>query len=136
MSYIDHVASALVLLTGAYLVALAALCTVRPAAAASFLGGFARTPVVHGIEVAARILIGAALLHSAPRMHFSTAFKAAGWVLVVTSVLLALVPWRLHARFASAAVPRAVRYLPLIAAGSSIGGALVIWAWSAGLRAR
>jgi hypothetical protein len=129
-SVLDAAASAIVVLTGIYLVALGALCAAQPGAAARFLGAFASTPLLHGVEIAIRIIIGAALVRHAVAMQVPAAFRAAGWILVITSALLALVPWRLHARFAQAAVPRATRHLPLLAAGSLLGGAFVIWAWS------
>lgn len=133
MTFVDAAASSVVLGAGLYLVALGFVCAVRPAAAARFLGGFARSPMLHAVEIVIRIVIGAAFVRAAPATHASAAFAAAGWMLVITSALLALVPWRLHERFATAAVPRAVRYLPLVAAASVAGGAFVIWAWSATL---
>ncbi len=129
--FLDTAASGIVLLTGAYLVALGVLGVVRPAMAAGFFGGFAQTPLRHGVEILVRVIIGAALLHSARTMQFSAAFSAGGWILVITSTMLACVPWQVHRRFARAAVPLAMRYLPWLAAGSVLGGAFILWAWTA-----
>lgn len=57
---------------------------------------------------------------------FGGASRLFGWVLITTSIGLALVPWQLHQRFASWSVPRATRYLPLIGAASLAAGVGVI----------
>ncbi len=72
------------------------------------------------------MLAGSALVLSAPRMAVRTAFLAFGWVLIGTSLLLALVPWRLHQRFAAWSVPRATQHTPLIGVGSIAEGIGVI----------
>jgi hypothetical protein len=41
--------------------------------------------------------------------------------------VMALVPWRVHDRFAKAAVPKALRYLPLIGVASLALGGLLLW---------
>lgn len=113
---------ALVLAAAGYLLLLGGSALVRPKLAAQFLGGFATTPTLHFAELAIRLLIGSAFVFSAPRLAYGTAIAAVGWVLIATSVLLALVPWRLHRRFAAWSVPRALQYLPLIGLAALAGG--------------
>lgn len=115
-------ALAVVVAAAIYLVALGGGALVRPQVARRFLGGFATTQHLHFTELALRVLVGAALIISAPRLAFSAALLLFGWVLVATSIGLALVPWRWHQRFASWSVPQATRYLPLIGVASLIGG--------------
>lgn len=121
-------AFAVTLASAAYLVLLGVGALVRPDRAKRFLGGFAMSRRVHFTELAMRILAGAALLVSAPRMRFSPAFALFGWLLVGTSLVLALLPWRLHQRFAAWSVPEAVRYMPLIGASALAGGLVLFWA--------
>jgi hypothetical protein len=101
---------------------------VRPESAKRFLGGHAATLPLHLTELALRVLAGIAFVLSAPRMAVSPIFLALGWVLIGTSVVLAIVPWRLHQRFAAWSVPRATQYMPLIGIGSIAGGIAVITA--------
>ncbi len=54
--------------------------------------------------MAIRLLVGLSLLVYSPRMLFSYAFNLFGWILVITSVLLLLFPWRWHRKFAQMAV--------------------------------
>ncbi|MCA0374667.1 MAG: hypothetical protein LCH84_03290 [Gemmatimonadetes bacterium] len=105
-----------------YLLALGVSALTRPEIARRFLGGFATTRRLHFIELALRVCVGGALIISAPRLAFGTLLPLFGWVLVTTSVALALVPWRLHQRFAAWSVPRATRHLPLIGIASLVGG--------------
>lgn len=112
----------IVLASAAYLVALGGSALFRPALASRFLGGFATTQTLHVLELALRIVAGGAFVISAPRLALGDAVAAFGWVLVVTSLVLALVPWRVHQRFAAWSVPQALAYLPMIGVASLAGG--------------
>lgn len=99
---------------------------VAPAKAQGFLLGFAATAPAHCLELALRLLVGAAFVQRAPMMLFSQAFGIFGWVLIVTSACLLALPWRWHQRFARHVVPLALRRLALVALASFAGGALVL----------
>jgi hypothetical protein len=129
---LDLFAAAVVLLTGLYLIALAALSLFAPARAAQFLGGFATSALTHYAELAVRLCAGAALVVYAPHMRFAEAFALAGWVLIVTTAALLVVPWRWHQRFARWAVPQALPHLRLVAAASVLFGCLVLGCMIAG----
>ena len=111
---------------GIYLLVLGVGALVRPETAKRFLGGHATTLPLHVLELSVRVLVGGALVLSAPRMPVSMAFLAFGWVLIGTSLLLALVPWRLHQRFAAWSVPQATQHMPVIGICSIAGGLGVI----------
>jgi hypothetical protein len=113
---------AVVFAAGIYLLALGTGALVRPESAKRFLGGHATTLPLHLLELSLRVLVGGALVLSAPRMPLRLAFLAFGWVLIGTSLLLALVPWRLHQRFAAWSVPQATQHMPLIGIGALAGG--------------
>lgn len=122
----DLLASIIVLLTGFYLIGLAAVSLFAPARATRFLGGFAGSARAHCTELAVRLIAGGALVLYAPHMRFSGAFAVAGWGLIVTTAALCAVPWRWHRWFARRAVPRAIPHLKLIAVASFLlGGAVV-----------
>jgi len=65
---------------------------------------------------------------SAPRLAFSEALTIFGWVLIGSSLALALVPWRLHHRFAAYSVPQATRHMPLVGVVSIAGGLVLLGA--------
>jgi uncharacterized protein YjeT (DUF2065 family) len=107
---------------GLYLLVLGIAALARPELAKRFLGGFVSSATTHFAELTVRILAGAALVSAAPRMAATPAVRTFGWILIVTSLVLALVPWRVHRRFAEWSVPRATRQLPLIGVASLAAG--------------
>jgi len=119
-------ATVLVFLAGAYLVGLAALALFAPSRATAFLGAFAGSASAHYLELCVRLALGLALLRCAPRMLFPHVFTGFGWVLVLTTAALFLMPWRWHHRFAQMSGPLATRNLKLFAFGSFAGGILVL----------
>lgn len=124
----SRLAPFLVLLTGCYFVALAAVSLLVPARAARFLHGFATTPGRHYLELVLRACAGAAFVLHAPAMRFAEAFTLFGWILVGTTAGLLVVPWSWHQRFASRAVPMALRHLRLVAIASLALGGVVLGA--------
>ena len=132
MSLIEILALCVIGLTGLYLLALGIASLVVPAQANRFLLGFASSQTVHFVELFLRLLVGAALIHSAHRMLFSGVFALFGWVLAVSTACLAFVPWRWHQRFAQQAVPRATRYIALIGLASLAIGVFILVAVARG----
>ena len=123
MSMIEVLALTVVVLTGFYFLALAAVSLFMPVLANRFLLGFADSALKHYAELFLRFAVGAALILYAPRMLLSDAFSLFGWVLLVTTACLLLIPWRWHHRFAQQAVPRATRHITLIGLASlALGG--------------
>lgn len=126
------VARAIVVAVAIYFMALGTIALVRPKSAHAFLLGFADTSLKHYAELAARLIVGSAMLLVARDSAYPAALAAFGWILVVSTAFMALMPWRLHHRFSQSAVPRALRYLPLISVSSLIMGGLLFWVAAAG----
>ncbi len=126
-----------VVLAGLYFVVLSAVILAAPARASSFLAGFASSATTHYVELLVRWLVGAAFLIQAARVPLPAAFSAFGWLLLVTTAGLFLVPWRWHRRFALRVVPHVLRYCSLVALVSLLIGGFVLWSaihgagWSA-----
>ncbi|HEX5757112.1 MAG TPA: hypothetical protein VFY12_12285 [Arenimonas sp.] len=114
-------------LTGVYFIALGLLCVLAPTRASTFLMGFAGSAGAHYAELSVRIVVGLAFVAQAAQSPFPMAFSGFGWLLVGTSAVLVLFPWRWHRAFAQRAVPQALRYLPAIAVGSLGLGVFVLW---------
>lgn len=115
-----------VLLTGLYLIAVAAVSFARPERASRFLMGFATSAATHYLELTLRLLVGGAFLLRAPQMLCSNLVTAFGWVLVLTTAGLFLIPWQWHRHFAAQAVPHALRYLKFVAVASLLLGGFVL----------
>ena len=115
-----------VMLAGCYLLALGAAALLAPAAATRFLLGFVGSALLHYLELIVRFIIGAAVLAHAPRMMFPAIFSAVGWMLLITTGFLCLVPWRVHQRFAQRSVPQALRHLPWVGLASLMFGGAIL----------
>ncbi len=124
-------AGAIVLLTAIYLLGFGILAAAAPSRASAYLRGFASSARLHAVELLVRLAAGLALVGYAPHMRLGGAFRAFGWIIVVTTLVLAVLPWRWHRRFAEKSVPAALRFLPLIAVASIAGGAFLLWAVAA-----
>lgn len=124
--------SVIVLAAALYLLALGICALVRPDRTRRFLQSFASSARIHFTELALRLLVGGALVVSAPRMLLSRVVALFGWVLIGTTLVLAVVPWRLHRRFAAWSVPQATRRIPVFGAGSIVAGLLLLGALALG----
>jgi hypothetical protein len=121
---------------GVYLVLLGLMAIWRPEPTRRYLAAHAATRAAHLLEMGIRIVVGGALLVTASRMRFSALFVVFGWMLLGTSVLLVLLPWRWHAAFAQRVVPAINQRLSVIALGSLLGGGFLLFAIWSGIDAR
>lgn len=119
---IDTLAATAVWSAASYLVLLGVMLLTRPTLGRRFLAGFAQTAFVHSLELGLRIFIGAAFVIHAPTMAAPSLFVAIGWVLIGTSLVLALMPWRWHAQISRRVVPMATRYTRTLGAASILMG--------------
>lgn len=125
---IDWVAKGVVLAAGLYMAGLGVALLARPAGASRFLMGHASSAPLHYLEVCVRIGVGLAFVQNAPGMMAPGVFRVVGWVLVGTSAILLLVPWRWHRRMAERSVPQALKFTPLLGIASLAIGAGVLLA--------
>jgi hypothetical protein len=105
---------------GVFLIGFAVVMFVKPLLAERFLRLFASSASAHYIEQLVRMVTGLAIIYLAPTMRFSVAFRVFGWVIVVTTLVLLVVPWQWHHRFGKWAIPLAIRHMRLYALGALI----------------
>lgn len=113
-------------LAGCYLLALGVTAAVRPLRARKFLEAHASTFRAHLLELTLRALAGTAFVLAAPGMLGANVALAGGWILLGTTLVLAVTPWRYHQRFAAWSVPMATRSMPLVAGGALAAGMAVL----------
>lgn len=111
-----------------YLIGVAVASFFAPELAARFLGAFASSARAHLAEMALRLLVGWAFVVYSPQMLYSSAFTLFGWVLVITSVLLLLIPWRWHHHSAQMAVRPLTRRVWLFGVLSLPLGGVILFA--------
>lgn len=110
-----------------YLIGLGATSIFSPSKAEAFLLGFATTRTKHFLELAIRICVGIALVLQSQFMRHSIIFQIFGWVLIGSSVALAITPWKWHQKFAEKSVPQATKYIKLIGVSSIFLSLLIFY---------
>jgi hypothetical protein len=120
-------AKTILVAVAAFFLLLGLISLARPVHARRFLLGFAASASKHYAELCARFVTGGAMIVVAPHSTQSAALSAFGWLLIGTTAVMAVVPWRIHRRFAEAAVPKALRFLPMIGVISVLLGGLLLW---------
>ncbi len=129
------VAQIVVAVAAVYLITLGVTAAIQPARAKRFLEAHASTARLHAIELVLRLVAGTAFVGAAPRMRGADLVTLGGWILVATTLALAVIPWRAHHRFAAWSVPMATRSMPLVAVGALAGGVAILAALVLGPRA-
>lgn len=123
---LEHAPLVVVLCAGLFLLVLGLACLLRPGQAARFLAAFASTPAKHALELILRLIAGAAFVAAAPSMAWPAAFAILGWVLIATTVALALVPWKVHRALAGRVVPRKVAHLRMLGIASLAAAGVIL----------
>ncbi|HKX83424.1 MAG TPA: hypothetical protein VJL58_04315 [Pyrinomonadaceae bacterium] len=126
MGLVEKLAATIVFIAGVWLMGLAAVAFAKPGSAEYFLGRFASSAFTHFLEVFLRIIVGIAFIIYSSRMKFSGVFTVFGSVLILTSVVLLFVPWKLHRRFADWSLPLATGRMLLFGFVSLIGGLFIL----------
>jgi hypothetical protein len=101
---IEIVATIAVLFSGLFLICLSLVTFLFPKRAAVFLNSFAITRKAHFTEMIIRLGAGIALAITAQDMALAEIHYLLGLILVFTSVVLMLVPWQYHRKFAKLVV--------------------------------
>ncbi|WP_461062314.1 hypothetical protein [Silanimonas algicola] len=121
------VAKAALVAAALFFLVLGLLALFRPSVAKRFLLDFATSASKHYVELSLRLLVGGAMLATAPHSAQPMGLTVFGWLLIGTTLVMALVPWRTHRRFAETSVPQALRFLPMIGASSMVLSGWLLW---------
>lgn len=121
------VAKAVLFAVATFFLVLGLLAVVRPSIARRFLLGFATSAPKHYVEISLRLLAGGAMLTTASHSAQPMGLTVFGWLLIGTTLAMAIVPWRTHRRFAETSVPQALRFLPMIGVASFVLSGWLLW---------
>ncbi len=93
-----------------------------------FFDLFAATKKAHFIEQTIRLMVGLSLIHFATVMNYTELFQVFGWLIVITSLLLILLPWQWHHQFALKVIPMVKNHLNIYGLLSLFLGVLLFYA--------
>ncbi|MEQ1603326.1 MAG: hypothetical protein ABL999_00500 [Pyrinomonadaceae bacterium] len=122
----NTLAVVIVVLAGIWLIGLGAVAIAKPDLVKQFFDKFASSAFTHFLEMFVRIIAGTAFVIYSPQMRFSLVFTVFGWLLILSSVVLSFVPWKLHRRFADRSLPLLTKRMILFALVSLFGGAVIL----------
>lgn len=117
---------AIVLLFSLFLIVLGGVSLLMPEKAKAFLLSFAASAFTHFLEMALRLAVGGSIVFQASYLQYPILFKIFGLMMVGTTAILILLPWKWHRRFAERLVPPALKYLPVIGIVSLALGAVLL----------
>ncbi len=112
---------------GIYLISLLIISILRKDTAISYFSSFASSAKAHYFEQALRLLVGWGLLMYSENMHFSFIFYYFGWLLIATTVVLIITPWRWHHRYGKWAIPLTIKYLKIYAIAACLLGFFILY---------
>lgn len=118
----------IVYLFAIFLMVMGILCFIRPVPIQHFFDLFAATKKAHLIEQAIRLVVGFSLIHFASVINYTWFFQVFGWLIVITSLLLIVLPWQWHQQFAQYVIPCVKRHLKLYALLSLFLAVLLLYA--------
>ncbi len=126
-STLNILAGIVVSIAGMYLVGLAMASFFLPSLSVRFLEAFASSARAHYLEQFVRLVVGTALVLFSPMMNYAEVFHGFGWLIIVTTFGLLLIPWQWHHRFGQWAIPLAVKNLKLFAVGALLLGVFIFY---------
>jgi hypothetical protein len=124
---VESLAGAVVVACAVFQAGLAGVIVFKPRVAERFLESFASSARAHYLEQALRLIAGVAIVIFAPSMWYSDLFNFFGWIIIVTTMGLLLIPWQWHHEFAKWAIPVAIRHMKLFAFGAAALAAFIFY---------
>ena len=122
-----HAFEIIVAIYGVIIVALGGITLVRPASMEGFITSFANSRKAHFVEMFWRLSLGVSLVLLSNHMWHPTLFLVLGWMIIVSSTLLLILPWRFHRSIGTRVIPMLVRFLRLYAVGVIGFGLLLLY---------
>ena len=130
MQILELFSGIIVLTFCVFLIGLGIVIIVDPQRAERFLSSYASSARAHYTEQAARLTVGAAMVIFSPSMWYSDLLNLFGWILIITSIGLLLIPWQWHHKFGEWAIPLTLRYMKFYALGAFVLGIFFVYALS------
>lgn len=127
MQIINILSGVVILFFCIFLIGLAIVIVIKPQRAEQFLSSYASSGRAHYTEQIARLIVGSAIVVLAPSMWYSNLFNLFGWILIVTTIVLLLIPWQWHHKFGEWAIPLTVQYMKFYALGAFLLGLFTLY---------
>lgn len=130
MQILEVLSGIIILAFCVFLIGLGIVIIVDPQRAERFLKSYASSARAHYTEQVARLTVGGAMVIFSPSMWYSDLLNLFGWILIITSIGLLLIPWQWHHKFGEWAIPLTLRYMKFYALGAFVLGIFFVYALS------
>ena len=130
MQIISLLSGVVVLFFCIFLIGLSITIVIKPRRAEQFLSSYASSARAHYTEQVARLIVGISMVILSTSMWYSNLFNLFGWILIVTTIGLLLVPWTWHHKFGKWAIPLTLRYMKIYSLGALVLGIFIIYGLS------
>ena len=118
----------IVVATGLFLTGLSVVIVFKPSIGQKYLESFASSARSHYTEQAIRLIGGGAFVLFSSSMLYPDVFFYFGWIVIIPSIGLLLIPWQWHHKYGQWAIPLAIRFLRVYAFGAFALGAFILYA--------
>ena len=118
----------IVVATGAFLTGLSIVIVFNPMIGQRYLESFASSARSHYTEQAIRLVCGAGFIVFSSSMLYSNVFYYFGWIVIIPTIGLLLIPWQWHHKYGQWAIPLAVRFIKVYAFGAVALGLFILYA--------
>ena len=103
---------------------------VKPKRGEQFLNSYASSSRAHFIEQFGRLAVGIAIVVFSPLMWYSDFINIFGWLLIITSVGLLIIPWKWHKKYGDLVIPLTIRFKNFFAFGAFVLGGIILYCFS------
>ena len=116
----------IVVIFGLYLISLLFISLWNKSVAIRYFGSFASSAKAHYLEQLLRLIVGVSFIIFSKFMLFSKMFNFFGWIIVLTTIVLLLTPWKWHHNFGKWAIPFTIRNLVFYTISASLFGVFIL----------
>ena len=123
----ELLAGSITTIFGLYLISLLIITITNKEKAVNYFSSFASSAKAHFLEQSLRLIVAISILIFSKSMLYSLGFEIFGWIIIISTIILILMPWTWHNKFGKWAIPFTIRNLYFYAVSASIFGIFILY---------
>ena len=127
MDYKLLFSGSVMLIFGLYLISLLVITLLNKAIAVGYFSSFASSAKAHYLEQVLRLIVGLAMLSFSKSMLYTQFFELFAWIIIISTIVLIVIPWRWHNRLGKSVIPLTIKNLKFYAISASIFGVFILY---------
>lgn len=110
-----------------YLISLPFVVLIKKDIALKYFSSFASSQKAHLTEQLFRFVFGIAIFDYSDKMLYSNFYYSFGLIIIITTLILTIVPWKWHHEIGKKAIPLTLKYLNLYSFSAFIFGLFILF---------